>query len=262
MALAQESHGASRAGYRHDGKVAVVTGGASGIGQAIAVRLARDGARVAILDVADSGESVQQAANHGFADRIAGWKCDITDPAAVDRCVREAASRWAAPAILVHSAVYQFVKPLEELSFEEWRRVQAVNQDSMFHLLRSTLPGMKAAQWGRIIVIASSTFFVGANAMTHYVTSKGALIGLVHGLAAEVGPHGITVNAVAPGLTRTAKAVGDLPEDLFRHVASLQAIPRNGRPEDQAGVVSFLASDDAAFMTGQSLLVDGGQGRT
>jgi len=88
------------------------------------------------------------------------------------------------------------------------------------------------------------------------------LIGLVHGLAGEVGSHGITVNAVAPGLTRTAKAVADLPEDLFRHVAGLQAIPRNGRPEDQAGVVSFLASDDAAFMTGQSLLVDGGQGRT
>jgi len=262
MGMNPESARAPRAHFRHGGKVAVVTGGASGIGQAIALRLAQDGARVAILDIADTGETLQNAAREDLSASIAGWRCDITDPAVVDRCVGEVTSRWAAPAILVHSAVYQFVKPLEQLSFEEWRRVQSVNQDSMFHLLRSTLPGMKAAEWGRVIVIASSTFFVGANAMTHYVTSKGALIGLVHGLAGEVGSHGITVNAVAPGLTRTAKAVADLPEDLFRHVAGLQAIPRNGRPEDQAGVVSFLASDDAAFMTGQSLLVDGGQGRT
>jgi NAD(P)-dependent dehydrogenase (short-subunit alcohol dehydrogenase family) len=98
--------------------------------------------------------------------------------------------------------------------------------------------------------------------MTHYITSKGALIGLVHGLAAEVGPFGITVNAVAPGLTRTRNAVNDLPEEIFRHVESLQCIKRNGTPEDQAAVVSFLASDEAGFITGQTILADGGQGRT
>ena len=98
--------------------------------------------------------------------------------------------------------------------------------------------------------------------MAHYVTSKGGLIGLAHGLAAEVGPLGVTVNCVAPGLTRTAKAVADLPDEFFRHIASVQSIKRNGTPQDQAGVVSFLASDDAAFMTGQTLVVDGGQART
>jgi NAD(P)-dependent dehydrogenase (short-subunit alcohol dehydrogenase family) len=247
-------------GGRHTGKVALVTGGSSGIGQAIALRLAAEGAQVAIADVADGTATIELAARAGGS--VSGLRCDITDPARVAACVADVTARFGAPTILVHSAVYQFVRPFEALTLEDWQRVQAVNQESMFHLLKATLPGMKAAQWGRIVAIASSTFFVGANGMTHYVTSKGALIGLVHGLASEVGPHGITVNAVAPGLTRTAKAVADLPEELFRHVASLQAIPRNGRPEDQAGVVSFLASDDAAFITGQTLLVDGGQGRT
>lgn len=247
-------------GKRHEGRVALVTGGASGIGQAIVRRLAADGARVGILDISDGAETVELVRRAG-GEAIA-QRCDITDPVAVAAAHAEISSRYAAPTILVHSAVYQFVKPFDEISFEEWRRVQAVNQDSVFHLLKSSLPGMKAEGWGRIILIASSTFFVGANAMTHYVTSKGAIIGLVHGLAAEVGPFGITVNAIAPGLTRTAKAVADLPADLFKFIASLQAIPRNGTPEDQAGVASFLASDDAAFITGQSLLVDGGQGRT
>jgi NAD(P)-dependent dehydrogenase (short-subunit alcohol dehydrogenase family) len=245
---------------RHRGRVALVTGGASGIGRAIALRLAREGARVAILDVADTRETVDVAVREGAA--IAGHACDITDPAAVNAAVATVTRAYAAPTILVHSAVYQFVKAFDDVTFDEWRRVQAVNHESMFHLLKATLPGMKAAGWGRVIAIASSTFFVGAHGMTHYVTSKGALIGLVHGLAGEVGRHGITVNAVAPGLTRTAKAVGDLPPALFEHVASLQAIPRNGTPEDQAGAVSFLASDDAAFVTGQTMLVDGGQGRT
>jgi 3-oxoacyl-[acyl-carrier protein] reductase len=245
---------------QHAGKVALVTGGSSGIGQAVARRLAREGAQVAIADIAEAQETlelVRQDGGAAFAER-----CDITDPAQVAALTKAICARGQAPHILVHSAALQFVRAFEDLSLDEWRRTQAVNQESMFHLLQSVLPGMKAAQWGRVIVIASSTFFVGAAGMTHYVTSKGALIGLVHGIAAEVGPFGITVNAVAPGLTRTRKAVADLPETLFQHVAALQSIKRNGTPEDQAGVVSFLASQDASFITGQTILADGGQGRT
>jgi len=245
---------------QHSGKVALVTGGSSGIGQAIACRLGRDGARVAVADVADATETLdllEKLGRDGFSA-----PCDIARPEQVAGFVEQVRERLGPPQVLVHSAAVQFVRPFDELSLEDWRRTQAVNQEAMFHLLKAVLPGMKRGQWGRIIVIASSTFFVGAPAMTHYVTSKGALIGLVHGLAAEVGPFGITVNAVAPGLTRTKKAVADLREELFRQVASLQCIRRNGTPEDQAGVVSFLASEDAAFITGQTILVDGGQGRT
>ena len=245
---------------RHQGKVALVTGGSSGIGQAIACRLGREGAKVAIADVADAGETLallRESGSDGF-----GAPCDISDPRQVAAWVTEVSARLGPPQILVHSAVVQFVRPFDELSLEDWRRTQAVNQESMFHLLKAVLPAMKAGQWGRIIVIASSTFFVGAPAMTHYVTSKGALIGLVHGLAAEVGPFGITINAVAPGLTRTRKAEADLPAALFEQITALQCIKRNGTPEDQAAVVSFLASEDAGFITGQTLLADGGQGRT
>ena len=245
---------------QHSGRVAVVTGGSSGIGQAIACRLGQDGARVAIADLTDAAETLDllaKAGREGFSAR-----CDISRPEQVASFVEQVRERFGPPQILVHSAAVQFVRPFDELSLEDWRRTQAVNQESMFHLLQAVLPGMKRAEWGRIIVIASSTFFVGAPAMTHYVTSKGALIGLVHGLAGEVGPFGITVNAVAPGLTRTRKAVADLPEELFRQVAALQCIKRNGTPEDQAGIVSFLSSEDAGFITGQTILADGGQGRT
>ncbi|HVW69906.1 MAG TPA: SDR family oxidoreductase [Steroidobacteraceae bacterium] len=245
---------------RHGGRVAVVTGGSGGIGQAIACRLAREGARVAIADVADASETMDLVRREGGT--AFGARCDISDGTQVADFVREVSQRLASPLILVHSAAVQFTRPFADITFEEWRHTQAVNQDAMFHFLQAVLPGMKAARWGRIIVIASSTFYINTTAMSHYVTSKGALIGLVHGLAGEVGEFGITINAVAPGLTRTKKAVADVPDAYFQHVMTLQAIPRNGTAEDQAGVVSFVASDDAGFMTGQTLLADGGQGRT
>jgi NAD(P)-dependent dehydrogenase (short-subunit alcohol dehydrogenase family) len=245
---------------RHDGRIALVTGGSSGIGQAIVRRLASDGARVAILDVASAAETL--AAVRGDGGEAAAFQCDLADAAAIRATAAVIGRDFGRPAILVHAAALQFVRPFAEITTEDWRLVQSVNQDSAFHLSQALLPGMRAESWGRIILIVSSTFWVGGVGMTHYVTSKGALIGFAHGLAAEVGGDGITVNCVAPGLTRTAKAVADLPAAFFEHIAGVQSIKRNGTPEDQAGVVSFLASDDAAFMTGQTLVVDGGQART
>lgn len=245
---------------RHAGRVAIVTGGSNGIGQAIAVRLAAEGAQVAVLDVADAGETLAQALAAG--GRAFWVPCNLESDTEI-RAAVAAVERQATPAlILVHAAALQFVKPIAEISPEEWRRVQRVNQESAFHLTQALLPGMRKAGWGRIVFIVSSTFWVGGVGMAHYVTSKGALIGLAHGLCAEIGELGVTVNCLAPGLTRTAKAVGDLPDEFFRHIASVQSIKRNGLPEDQAGAVSFLVSEDAAFMTGQTLVVDGGQART
>ncbi len=245
---------------RHQGRVAVVTGGSGGIGRAIAVRLAADGARVAILDVADGADSIElcrRAGGHAIFRR-----CDLSRHEEIGAALVSVRDELGAPTILVHAAALQFVRPFAVVTPAEWRQVQLVNQDSAFHVAQALLPGMQAAHWGRIILIVSSTFFVGGVGMAHYVTSKGALIGFAHGLAGEVGVDGITVNCVAPGLTRTEKAVADLPAEFFAHIASTQSLKRNGTPEDQAGVVSFLASDDAGFMTGQTLVVDGGQART
>lgn len=245
---------------RHHGRIAIVTGGSAGIGQAIAVRLAAEGAVVAVLDVADGASTVAQARDAGGT--VHWFRCDLSDVGQIRATAQSVGVRLGAPTILVHAAAVQFVKPIEAISAGEWRTVQAVNQDSAFHLAQALLPAMRAGHWGRIVLIVSSTFFVGGVGMTHYVTSKGALIGFAHGLAGEVGADGVTINCVAPGLTRTAKAETDLPAEFFARIAETQSIKRNGTPADQAGVVSFLVSDDAGFMTGQTLVADGGQART
>ncbi len=242
----------------HKGRVALVTGGSSGIGQAIVTRLAQDGARVAIADIADCQETLDLVSSLG--GEAFGLQCDISNATEVAKFHAEVVERFGDISILVHCAAYQFVKNFDDISHAEWEKTQAVNQGSMFHLLKAILPAMKRANWGRIIAIASSTFFMGGHQMSHYVTSKGALIGLVRGLSGELGDFNITINAVAPGLTKTKKAMADLPEELFQEMAQQQSIKRSGLPEDQSGVVSFMASDDASFITGQTILVDGGQG--
>jgi len=245
---------------RHTGKIAIVTGGSSGIGQSIVVRLASEGATVAIADVADGAETVAEARAAGGE---AFWvPCDLADDRAIGSAAEAVMARAGSAGIFVHCAAVQFMRPFSDLTVDEWRLTQRVNQEAAFHFVRALLPGMRTKAWGRVILIGSSTYFINPSNMTHYVTSKGALMGFAHGLAGEVGRDGITVNVVAPGLTRTANAHAALPDEFFKSMAALQAIPRSGKPEDQAGVVSFLASDDAAFITGQTLLVDGGQART
>jgi NAD(P)-dependent dehydrogenase (short-subunit alcohol dehydrogenase family) len=243
---------------RHAGRTAVVTGGAAGIGQAYAQRLAAEGARIVVGDIADASETValvEEAGSEGF-----GVRCDVTSAEDVAAMREAAESRFGHVDILVHNAGIYPVSMFADITFEQWRRVMSVNLDSMFHVCHELLPGMRARGWGRVVCISSTTFHAGAPGMAHYVASKGGLIGFVRALSSEVGDEGVTVNAIAPSLVRS-KGTTEGPHEamgLFDAIASQQAIKRTQQPADLVGTVSFLASEDAAFLTGQTLVVDGG----
>jgi 3-oxoacyl-[acyl-carrier protein] reductase/(S)-1-phenylethanol dehydrogenase len=146
----------------------------------------------------------------------------------------------------------------DELTLDEFRRVMAVNLESAFLLCKACIPSMRAGNWGRIVNVTSRTFWLPVPDMAAYLASKGGVIGLTRALATELGAHNITVNVVAPGLTRTATMEASTADAVFAMTANMQVIKRTQEPEDLVGLVSFLASDDSAFMTGQTLMVDGG----
>lgn len=243
---------------KHAGKIVAITGGSSGIGQAMVLRLVQEGARVAVIDIADAAETIGLAKSAG--GEVHGYKCDIGNWEQMSGIGDAVRAQLGHPNILVHCAAYQFMKPFDQLSSEDWYKTHQVNVGGGFHLVKAFLPAMRAARWGRIVMVASSSYFAPPPGMTHYISSKGALLGLVRGLATEVGGEGITVNALAPGLTRTKNAVAHVPQAHFDYVVSHQAVKRSGEPEDQAAALSFLVSDDAGFMSGQTMLVDGGEG--
>jgi NAD(P)-dependent dehydrogenase (short-subunit alcohol dehydrogenase family) len=249
----------------HD-KIAIVTGATGGLGQAFAQRLARDGAHVVLVDIRpceDTAKLVQDAGREVMA-----VVCDITSEESVGYLATEVEMRFGRCDILVNNAGIYPIQPFEQVTFADWRRVMALNLDAVFLVTRAFAPGMKRRKWGRIINISSSTLNTVASGYTHYVASKGGVVGFTRALATEMGNHGVTVNAVSPSLTRTPGTEGRAPrpgrasmDEEFEQIARLQAIRRVQMPDDVAGVVSFLASDDAAFMTGQTLYVDGGMVR-
>ena len=243
---------------RHEGRTALVTGAAAGIGQAYAQRLAEDGAKIVIADIADGAETVALVEAAG-SEAIA-VNCDVSSGEAVAAAAAAARESFGTVDILVHNAGIYPICEFKDMTFEEWRKVLSVNLDSAFHLCHELLPGMREQQWGRVVLIASNTFHAGIGGMSHYIASKGGLIGFLRSLAAEVGEEGVTVNGVAPSLVRS-KGTTEGPHDelgLFEFVAQGQAIKRTEQPEDLVGAISFLTSDDAAFITGQTLCVDGG----
>jgi 3-oxoacyl-[acyl-carrier protein] reductase len=246
---------------RLDGRVALVTGAGRGIGRAISLGLAREGARVVVNDVVEERARATADAIHTAGGQALAVQADVSRAAEVDRLVAAAVARFEALDIVVNNAgLVDVHKPWQQISEEEWDRVLAVNLKSCFLTLRAAYPHLKASGRGRIVSISSVTFWLGHPNLLHYVASKAGVIGFTRTLARELGPEGITVNAVTPGAIRTEAELEVFPEQeaLAERMFQVQSLKRRGLPDDLVGVVVFLASDDSSFITGQTINVDGG----
>jgi NAD(P)-dependent dehydrogenase (short-subunit alcohol dehydrogenase family) len=251
----------------HKDKVAVITGAAGGIGQAFAKRLAEEGVHIAIADLGDGSETVTLVRSAG-RDAIA-VKCDVSSEQSVAAMAKAVSAKFSRVDIVINCAGVFPQKNFEDMSFADWRQVMSINLDGTFLVTAAFVPGMRTRKWGRVISMASSTLGSVVTGFTHYMASKGGIVGFTRGLATDLAPYGITVNAIAPGLTRSPGTLVRAPrpgfktmDEEFNAVAQMQAIKRVEVPEDLVGAVSFLTSDDAAFMTGQTLNVDGGRVRS
>ena len=244
-------------------RTAIVTGAASGIGLAIAERLAADGLAVAIFD--RNGEAAEETAAKIAAagGTAAAFAVDVTDRPGIDAAVAEVGERLGQPTILVNNAGLDGFDPFLSITVEKWNRLLEVNLTGTFHCCQAVLPGMIEAGWGRIVNISSSSAQGGQPLMAHYVSSKAGVIGLTKALALEFGPSGITVNTIPPGfidtpMTRRNEAKGLLGKGVDHH-ASQTPVRRAGRPEDIAAACAFLVSDEAGYVTGQVIGVNGGR---
>lgn len=244
-------------------KVAIVTGGASGIGLGIAQRLARDGARVAVFDL--NGAAAEAAAAKIRADggSAIAVGVDVSDRQSVDGGVDEVRAQWGPVSILVNNAGREGFQRFLSISEESWNGILAVNLTGTFHCCQSVLPDMIDAGWGRIVNISSSSAHSGQPFMTHYVASKAGVVGFTKALALEFGPSGITVNTIPPGfidtpMTRRNEQKGRLGGSVDHH-ASQTPVRRAGLPEDIAAACAFLVSEEAGYITGQVIGVNGGR---
>ena len=231
-------------------KTAVVTGGASGIGRAVAQRLRSDGFQVAVIDLSPTDD--------GF-----GHVAEVSDRARVDAAVAAIREQFGPILVLVNAAGVEGFKKFSHMSFSEWSKVIDVNLNGVFHTIQAVLPDMVEAGWGRIVNISSSSTHSGQPFMAHYVAAKSAVNGLTKSLALEYGPCGITVNAVPPGfvdtpMLRSAESRHLLGGSVEDHI-NRTPVRRVGRPEDIAAACSFFVSEEASYITGQILGVNGGR---
>lgn len=239
------------------GKVAVVTGGGSGIGRGCAVRLAKDGCVVAVWDLNGEGaqgtvDIIEQNGGKGIAMVV-----DCAKTAPIQDAVDKVHAELGQISILVNNAGMTGFDPFMTITEEHWDRMMTVNLKGPFLVTQAILPDMRAAKWGRIVNITSSSIQTGAPAMAHYVASKGGLMGFSKALAVELAEEGITVNMVPPGFIRTPMLDAS-PVDVDAYSAT-QLMKRPGTVEELAAAVAYLASEDAGYVTGQTISVNGGR---
>ncbi|MGH6944116.1 MAG: pyridoxal 4-dehydrogenase, SDR-type [Geminicoccaceae bacterium] len=243
---------------RFEGRVAVVTGAAQGIGRAVAERLGAEGATVAAVDINGPGAEASATAIGGKSFAV---QCDIGDPGSVAALFETVANKAGRLDVLVNvGAIVPFV-PWDQLDFEEWRRVVRVNLDGLFLMCRAGSDMMRRNGYGRIVNFSSNSIFAGTPNMAHYVASKGGVLTFTRALATELGAYKITANSVCPGLTDTEGVQATPHKDAFEFVEMLQAIKGRGLPADIVPAVAFLASEEAHWITGQALNVDAGMVR-
>jgi 2-hydroxycyclohexanecarboxyl-CoA dehydrogenase len=240
-------------------RTALVTGGASGIGRAIARRLAAAGDRIAILDVdAHGATQVAEAIVEAGGTAVAA-RADVADGAQVGRALEVVRTALGPVHVLVNNAGICSFAPFEELPEREWDRTMAVIAKGAFHCVRAVLPDMTAAGWGRIVNVSSLAAMKGAPSLAHYAAAKAAVLGFTKALATELGPRGITVNAIAPGLVETPLLdKSGLGPEARRAVVGALPIARIGVPDDIAAACAYLVSPDAGWTTGQVLSPNGG----
>ena len=240
----------------HQDKVAVVTGAARGIGQAICHGLAEHGAYVAGIDLEDLSETGALVGSAG--GRWLGLRADVASQEDVARIAAEVAAYFGACDVLVNNAgIYPRVA-WDDLDYDTWKGFFRVNLDSQFLMCKAFVPGMKAKAWGRIVNITSDSVQLATAATTPYKASKMGVIGFTRGLAGDLAPYGITVNAASPSLTRTPGAVQNTGEARLNEIAGRQLIKKVAVPDDVVGTILFLTSEDSYFVTGQTIFANGG----
>lgn len=240
------------------GRTAIVTGAAQGIGAAVAARLVEEGATVAFVDINGDGAAEKAAAAGGDAFSV---QCDIGDPDSVAALHKTVMDKTGRLDITVNGAAIVPFVPWDELNFEEWRRIMRVNLDGLFLMCRASSDLMRQGGYGRIVSVCSNSIFAGTPNMAHYVASKGGVLTFSRALATELGGHKITVNTVCPGLTDTEGVQQTPHKEAFDFVEMLQAIKGRGVASDIVPAIAFLVSEEAHWITGQTLNVDAGMVR-